>query len=116
MKVKVLVGPLKVRPNHNTDNTSITQYTIGTILDVDLPLFEATENLVKNGVVIQKVGDKWAHVVAGSVSGWVAVVHMGTTYCQVIDDTTVPTEDVIEIVKAVVTYTVNGVEYTEELT
>lgn len=116
MKVKVVVGPLKVRPNHNTDNTAISQFNTGVILDVDLPLFEATENLVKNGVVIQRIGDKWAHVVAGSVSGWVAVVHMGSTYCEVISDVPVPTEDVIEIVKAVVTYTVNGVEYTEELT
>jgi len=77
---------MRIRPNHSVDNSPIGElsaYTKGYGNEV----FIATQEIIKNGVVIQSVGDKWFYVTSGaSAMGWVAVVHLGRVYGILIEE------------------------------
>lgn len=69
---------MKVRTEHNTNNTSIGTLSYG-MFGTGTDLWEA--DVDGNGA---KKGDKWLFVEEGaSVGGWVAIIHNGTNYCSI---------------------------------
>lgn len=53
------------------------------------------------------VGDKWLHVKqygTTQIDAWLAIVHMGVKYCDIVDSGVEPVDDVVSIIKAVVYY------------
>ncbi len=84
----------RLRSDHNTAAAVVLSYPTGTKFHGDT-LFVATQELRNSsGVVYQKVGDKWLQVkdVNGNAqAGWVAIIHMGQTYCTLVDNGEVTT-------------------------
>ena len=67
-------------------------------------------------------GDKWLHVKeldGVAADGWIAVIHLGKTYCTLTDSGVIPpppTDSVKRIIKAVITYeTDSGATLTKEV-
>lgn len=82
-----------IRPFHNTDNTNIGRIAnANTYVEGD-EIFDAPEDLYKDGNKFQSIGDKWLKVNYNGVVGWIAIIHMGKLICKgfkSIDETTPP--------------------------
>lgn len=95
----------RVRPAHNTNNTYINSYPLGTKFNGDV-LWTTNVDVygVVNGVntLLNKAGDSWLEATdvngspitntSGAVvaSAWVAIVHMGGSICTLVDNGTPP--------------------------
>jgi GH25 family lysozyme M1 (1,4-beta-N-acetylmuramidase) len=102
-KSTAIYSDTRLRTFHNTlsTSTSIGYYPAGTVFEGD-NIWTATPADMVTG---QVVGDKWLQTVK-PLAGWVAIVHGGKTYCNLVTVTPpppppVPTGDVI------VTVTIN---------
>ena len=100
---------MSVRSDHNTESPKIGSLPYTTTADGDI-LWEVTTSTSS-----QYVGDKWLKILTPS-QGWVAVKHRGVTFCQLTENVLPPPVGVPTLVSAIVTYTVNGIQYTETLT
>jgi GH25 family lysozyme M1 (1,4-beta-N-acetylmuramidase)/exopolysaccharide biosynthesis protein len=88
----------RIRLDHNTAANYVNSYPRGTVFSGN-EIFTATVQLSNANGVYQKVGDKWLRVElvngqppkdsAGAVITvpvWVALIHMGSAYCTVVDN------------------------------
>jgi hypothetical protein len=63
-----------------------------------------------------QAGDKWLHVKdlnGQAVDGWIAVIHLGKVYCNLVDNGGAPqpsNDSVKRVIKAVITYETEGGE------
>lgn len=106
---------IRLRPNHDTNNTAHGTIPGGVKLPSD-EVFTATAQLP-----YQNIGDRWAKVAYafGGVTyiGWVAITHLGAAFCTLRD--TNPPADVPYIVKSietVITLELDGVLYRATIT
>jgi exopolysaccharide biosynthesis protein len=92
----------RIRLDHNTAANYVNSYPRNTVFSGD-EIFTATVQLSNANGVYQKVGDKWLRVelvngqppkdssgVVLTVPVWVALIHMGSAYCTVVDNGTTP--------------------------
>jgi len=80
------LATVALRPDHNTNNTSILDIPKGTVMQSDTIFTATTELRNSAGTVYQMAGDRWARVVFNSRAGWVACVHKGMVICTVTEN------------------------------
>lgn len=117
MLVKPLESGTRIRDAHNT--YGVIKYIVGPDdLISGTDIFIAPENIVdpKTNSVIQKAGDQWLAVEkvnGSSVTGWIAITHLGNEISAEVPDIPIPpTESPEPWVK--LTYS-NGKEYYYDL-
>ncbi len=116
-QITPIQGGMSVRRDHST-----FEEKINTLLSTEKGFGTELWTAAADGLEVKK-GDQWLHITkAGTraVDGWVAVVHKGERYCnllEVIDPTPNPDQDAVkQIISAVVTYeTVGGEIKTQDM-
>lgn len=84
-KATSIYDNLRLRPDHNTNNTALTQYPAGTVFEGDNLFTAPVELRNSSGAVYQQAGDQWLEA-ATPRAGWVAIKHLGKLYSTLVDN------------------------------
>lgn len=80
-KLELLDGNMSIRADHGVSFNKIGQLSVGESNEGDY----IWTCLVDGELTNSKAGDQWLHLVHPIENGWVAIVHGGRVYCNVID-------------------------------